>query len=254
MAWERELELAVVAAQTAGVLLHDAFSAPCAILKKTAHDVKLQADLDSEKAIFDVLETSAYGILSEEAGVVGDIESGKPFWVVDPLDGTSNFSRGIPLCCVSIALFQRGKALLGVIYDFNRGELFTAVTGGKATCNKEAIRVSKVTKAAEAVLTTGTPVNYVYDDAGFRRYMQTLQRFRKVRQIGTSALSLAWTAAGRADAYCEDDIMFWDIAAGVALLQAAGGYVTMQPSDTAKWARRIRAAAAESIWMPARKT
>ncbi len=245
-----ELDLATRAARQAGAMLREAMRRDKQVLSATGRDIKLQADRDAEAVILDVLRDSQFNVLAEESGEHGALDGGAPFWIVDPLDGTMNFSRGIPLCCVSIALSRIGEPILGVIYDFNMDELYTGIVGEGAWLNGEAMAVSGIDDASKAVLATGFPVNFAYDEAGLQAYLAMVTRFKKVRKFGTAALSLAYVACGRADAYAEDDIMFWDVAAGVALVKAAGGYARVAPSPTLKWARRVRCASRERIWEP----
>lgn len=113
---------------------------------------------------------------------------------------------------------------------------------------KELELATKAAEAAQAILTTGFPVNFAYDDAGVEAYLAAIKRFKKVRKFGSAALQLAYVACGREDAYAEDDVMFWDIAAGIALVKAGGGYVHVEPSGAVKWGCKVRCASRESIW------
>jgi myo-inositol-1(or 4)-monophosphatase len=248
MAWEKELELAILAAQRAGLLLCDAFRAQKTVLFEDAQDIKLQADRDAEDAILEVLKNTPHDILAEESGEHGALDGTKPIWLVDPLDGTLNFSRNIPLCCVSIALYEGGEPILGVIYEFMRGDLFSGVVDEGAWLNHAPMHVSSIGEARQGILASGFPMNYHYDTAGLQQYIDDVRKFRKLRLYGSAALSLAYVACGRVDAYLEDDIMWWDIAGGLALVKAAGGYVHMEDSGTAKWAKKVRCSAQRSVW------
>ncbi len=248
MKWDQELRLAETAARRAGALLRHAMRRDKKVLSEEGHDIKLQADRDAEAVILETLQTSPFNILAEESGEHGALDSGEPFWIVDPLDGTLNFSRNIPLCCISIALSRPDDPIVGVVYDFNADDLFTGIVGGGAWWNGDPMSVSAIADAAQGVLATGFPVNFVYSEAGLQEYLTSVRRFKKVRKFGTAALSLAWVACGRVDAYAEDDIMYWDVAGGLALVRAAGGYVRIEPSSTLKWARKVRCASHESIW------
>ncbi|MBI3117875.1 MAG: inositol monophosphatase [Candidatus Hydrogenedentes bacterium] len=245
--YDAELRLAMVAARKAGEVLAEAMQREHQILSQEGRDIKLQADRDAEQIILDELASSAYNVLAEESGEHGELDAGKPFWIVDPLDGTLNFSRGIPACCVSIALSTVDTPILGVVYDFNRDELFSGLVGAGCWLNAAPVRVSSIERADLAVLSTGFPVNFEYTDEGLHAFAERIRRFRKVRMFGSAALSLSYVACGRVDAYSEDDIMFWDVAAGLALVQAAGGFIHVEPSRK-KWARRVRCAAHRSIW------
>lgn len=249
MDWSEELQLAKGAALAAGALLSDRLNVAKTVLKEEGRDIKLQADRDAEAVILNILSESSYNVLAEESGEHGDLTGDAPFWIVDPLDGTMNFSRGIPLCCVSIALCQGENPVLGVVYDFNRDECFTGIVGEGAWLNDDPMRVSVIKEAAKGILTTGFPVRFSFEDEeSFREYMEAARRFKKVRLIGTAALAAAWVACGRVDAYGENNVMFWDVAAGVALIKAAGGMCELKPGDASKWACRIRAASNETIW------
>lgn len=204
------------------------------------HDVKVAADKLSESLILDALRgASPFAALSEEAGhVPGQGKSGqgkagqdKPdiVWVVDPLDGSLNYNRGIPPAGVSIALCDGETPLLGVIYDFTLNELFSGIPGQAATLNRAPIRVSDTAQLSDAVLGTGFPSYADYSDAALTAFVRQVQRYRKVRSLGSAALMLAYVANGRLDAYHETGIKLWDVAAGIAIVRAAGGSVTVSP-------------------------
>ncbi|MCL0036161.1 inositol monophosphatase [Dehalococcoidia bacterium] len=188
-------------------------------------DIKICVDREAECLILDALRDKAgFAILSEEKGLVrGTCESDDLRWIIDPLDGSLNFLRGIPNCCVSIGLWSGNKPVLGAIYDFNRKELFTGIVETGAWLNGNRIRVSKISAENEAVLFTGFPANTDYCSHALKDYVDQVRIFKKVRLIGSAALSLAYVAAGKADAYFERDIMLWDVAAGLAVLSGAGG-------------------------------
>lgn len=248
MQFEKDLALAIKAARAAGDVLHRLRREDPRILAEVGRDIKLQADQDAEAVILNILAASEYPQLAEESGLSGEIEFGTPYWAVDPLDGTLNFSRAIPICCVSIALMEKDRPILGVIYDFNRDELFSGIAGEASWLNGEPIRVSTVTSAAAGVLTTGLPTKRQFDDASLLTFLAEIQRFKKVRMLGSAAIMLAYVACGRADAYAEDDIMLWDVAAGIAIIQGAGGYVRMEPSPRLQWAQIVRCANSPALW------
>lgn len=243
-----QLNLARSAAREAGALLAGLAAGTKTILSAEGRDIKLQADRDAEALILARLQGgSPHAVLAEESGEHGAPSDGA-FWVVDPLDGTMNFARALPLCCVSIALMQGERPLLGVIYDFNSDELFSGAVGLGAWLNDTPMSVSTLTDPARGVLATGFPLNCSLESASLAPFILSLQSFKKVRMLGTAALMMAWLAAGRLDAYAERDVMLWDVAAGLALIEAAGGWIEIGPSSRLKWARCIRAAATPQIW------
>jgi myo-inositol-1(or 4)-monophosphatase len=240
MEWQDELELAKQAAIAAGKRLQEVGRSE--ILDDAGRDVKHRGDMEAESIILETLgKASEYAFLAEESGEHAEISGDSPVWIIDPLDGTLNYSRGIGLSCVSIALWQGNKPILGVVNDFNRGELFSGIVGQGAWCNDQPISVSDVESPQKAVLATGFPVNRDFSSKAIRDFLNQVQQFKKIRLFGSAALSLAYVACGRVDAYSEEDIMFWDVAAGIALVRAAGGYVLVENSGRKRWAKKVRA-------------
>ncbi len=189
------------------------------------HDIKIKADKILETFILKRLtQETKYPILAEESGLSqGDVLGEGNYWIVDPLDGSLNFSRAIPLCCISIALWKNNQPVLGVIYDFNRQELFSALVGTGAWLNGKPIKVSATAEKTKAILTTGFPAGTDYSNQALKQFVDDVKEFKKVRLLGTAALSLAYVACGRADYYWEEGIKLWDVAAGLCLVKAAGG-------------------------------
>lgn len=229
---EELLHLAESAALLAGKYLVDLRKEWFSIQSASGHDLKIRADRESEKIILRCLSKSNISVFSEETGdVVAErkeqkvnIDSGF-YWIVDPLDGSLNYHQGIPLSCVSIALYNETEPVLGVVFDFNSGDLYSGVMGGGAWLNHQPIRPSYVDKISKAVIGTGFPVNADFSDVTLSRFIKEIQQFRKVRLLGSAALSLCYVACGRIDAYREERIMFWDVAAGLILVKSAGGTV-----------------------------
>lgn len=243
-----ELRRAVDAARAAGAVLADGMQRPKKVLSEVDRDIKLQADRDAEAVILERLAPSGYAVVAEESGEHGDTAGDALAWSVDPLDGTLNYSRGIPLCCTSIALCRGEEPLLGVIYDFNRDELYTGIVGEGAWLNGAPMRVSAIAEKERAILTSGFPTAADYDGAALHEFYGHVRGFKKVRLLGAAAIMLAYVAAGRYEAYAEDDIMWWDIAAGAALVRAAGGHVDLRRSGKGPWTFTVRAASHEAIW------
>jgi len=244
----RELQLAEKAARQAGQRLLAHMSDTQDILSQEGRDIKLQADQDAEALILGILAESGHAVLAEESGEHGDLEPEALAWVVDPLDGTFNYSRQIPFCAVSIALCRGNAPLLGVIYDFNKDELFSGIVGRGATLNGQPISVSSNTERRQAVLVTGVPARAEFTPEVLTQYVYRLAAFKKVRLLGSAAVMLCYVACGRADAYLENEIMFWDVAAGVALVRAAGGWAVIEESERIAWGCRVRCACSQALW------
>ena len=193
------------------------------VISSTNKDIKLKADILAEKAIKAIIENeSDYPILGEESGLSSKTTP-NIFWVVDPLDGTANYARNIPICCVSIALVSDLKPILGVIYDFINNDLYEGSIHTKALLNSKEISVSKVNNSSEGILITGLPNNTDYSDNALLKMIKDFQNWRKVRMIGSAAMASVYVASGKADLYTEKKTYLWDIAAGAAIVNAAGG-------------------------------
>lgn len=243
MEFELERSLARRAARDAAVFLREAMTHPPEILSDAGRDVKLQADRDAEAIILERLRESGLPVLAEERGMQGRWEPGELVWVVDPLDGTFNFSRRIPYCCTSIALMRGDSFLAGLTYDFNRDEMFEAAAGHGATLNSERITVASARPKSQAVLATGFSAYRSYDAQAVSDYIRYFVHFKKVRIMGAAALAMAHVACGRFDMYVDDGAMLWDVATGVGLVSEAGGTVECGASDRKPWGRVTRVAA-----------
>lgn len=221
--FHNELDIAKKAAKSAGkILIRDKENLNDSIFSSDT-DVKLKADLESEKIIKNVIKShSNYPILAEESGKSID-NIGANFWVVDPLDGTVNYSRNFPICCISIALIIDMKPVLGVIYDFNNDDLYEGSVHSKALLNEKEIHVSNIKKSNKGILLTGLPNSTNFSDRSLYSLVQDFKNWRKVRMIGSAAMASAFVASGKADVYKEKGTFLWDVAAGAAILNAAGG-------------------------------
>lgn len=190
-------------------------------------EVKIEADKRAEAMILAALERAApYPVISEEAGWVragGGLDG--YVWAVDPLDGSVNYMRGYPHCAVSIALLRAGTPILGVVDCFACDERFTGAEGLGAALNGAAIAVSSIGDPAAGILQTGVPSRA--NPESMALFEERLKTWRKVRMIGSAASALAYVAAGRAEAYRESGSMIWDVAAGCALVKAAGGIISI---------------------------
>lgn len=228
------LHLAESAALLAGVSLKNKRDEWRNLKTASGRDVKISADLESESIIIESLAGSNIPIFSEETGSITAKKGRKTssdtnlLWIIDPLDGSLNYHQGVPLSCVSIALYKGLKPVFGVVFDFNQGELFSGLIGSGAWLNHRPIKTSHVNELSKAVLGSGFPVNTDFSSSALSRFIGEIQQFRKVRLFGSAALSLCYVACGRIDAYREENIMFWDVAAGLALVQSAGGTVKVE--------------------------
>jgi myo-inositol-1(or 4)-monophosphatase len=186
------------------------------------------ADLRAEQIIYEELNKArpGYGFLMEERGFVEGPDASHR-WIVDPLDGTTNFLHGIPLFCTSIALEREGQLVAGLIFNPVTDETYTAEKGKGAFLNDRRLRVSARTKIDDAVVCTGIPHRGRPGHARFRQELETVMtQTAGVRRTGTAALDLAWTAAGRFDAFWERNLKAWDMAAGILMVKEAGGFAT----------------------------
>ena len=218
--FEFEIEMAIDAAKKAGNYLREQ---PIVEVKsQIGKDVKLNVDRESEKIITDTLSRSNLSILTEESGWLKN--DSKKRWIVDPLDGSANYWRGKrELCCVSIALWDGSNPLFGVIYRFQTDDLFIGGVNNPATLNGKLLHTSTNKHLSESFIATGLPVNYDYSSESVMRFMRMIHDFKKVRMFGSAALMGASVAEGYSDVYYEENIMIWDIAAAVPLVESAGG-------------------------------
>ena len=220
------LEIAKSATLLAGNFLKEQQDTNLKILTNKARDLKLQIDIDAEEIIKEhIAANSSLPILAEESGKSGSLNDF--FWVVDPLDGTSNFLRNIPISCVSISLMQGLTPALGAIFDFNNSDLYCAHKESKAYVNDMEISVSSLNLKKESTLVTGIPAKDNYSDAEFKNMISDFQCWKKIRMIGSAAMASVYVASGKAEAYKENGIFLWDIAAGAAIVEAAGGNISI---------------------------
>ena len=222
------LKLADTAAAAAGQALLANRVQWGVIEAEQGREVKIGADKHAEDIVLTAIaRESEFPIISEEAGWARAMQRGDRFvWAVDPLDGSVNYLRGYPHCAVSIALLDQGKPVLGVVDCFVTRERFTGAIGHGAWLNGEPMRVSAIENPAKGILQTGVPSRA--SDDSMMAFEQRLRTWQKVRMIGSAATALAYVAAGRAEAYRESGSMIWDVAAGCALVEAAGGHVRIE--------------------------
>ncbi len=199
------------------------------VTEKGRNDFVTEVDQAAELAIIDVLKTAypSHAILAEESGASDNLHDENPnVWIIDPLDGTTNYIHGFPQYCVSIALQQNGQTTQAVVFDPVHNDLFTASKGEGAYLNEKRIRVSRRDKLANTLIATGFPCS---DQSQLEQYLRMLrlmiERTNGLRQPGAAALDLAYVACGRVDGFFQKNLKPWDIAAGALLVTEAGGIV-----------------------------
>jgi myo-inositol-1(or 4)-monophosphatase len=229
------LNIAVKAARRAGNLIHRSADKidHLTITKKSHADFVSEVDRAAEQTIIQTL-LEAYpnhAILAEESGAQGESEF---VWIIDPLDGTTNFLHGFPQFSVSIALQHKGIITQAVVYDPVRNELFTATRGSGAFLNDKRLRVTKRLHLADSLIGTGFPyTKFEHMNAYLGIFKDLIQQTAGLRRPGSAALDLAWMAAGRYDGFFETGLHVWDIAAGTLLITEAGGMISdLHGSDT----------------------
>ncbi len=224
------LDFAIQTAREAGRVLAERFGrASLSVTRKGEIDIVTEADLAAERLIVERVRSyhPRHSILAEEGGEVTRDERPSEFkWIVDPLDGTTNYAHGYPCYCVSIALERAGEIVLGVVHDPPRDETFAAERGAGATLNGRTIRVSNVEELNRALVCTGFPYD-VREREGFARHFRNfVMHAQGVRRDGAAALDLAYVACGRFDGFWEEGLRPWDVAAGKLLIEEAGGRIT----------------------------
>jgi myo-inositol-1(or 4)-monophosphatase len=225
--WDKELEAARQASQEAGKILISRLGRVNHITKKGVIDLVTEADIEAEGAIVRIIRSRFPGdsILAEEGGEVERDRS--RVWLIDPLDGTTNFAHGFPFFAISISLQVDGDGVLGIVSSPPMGEHFEAFKGGGAFLNQRPIRVSRTLDLQESLLAVGFP--YTIRQNSLRvmdHFGKMVTRAQGIRRLGSAAIDLAYVAAGRLDGFWEEGLKPWDTAAGVVIVREAGGVVS----------------------------
>jgi myo-inositol-1(or 4)-monophosphatase len=226
------LNFAIQTAREAGQLLAERLGSILKVHNKGEIELLTESDLASERLIIDRIKTfhPRHAILAEESGETetGNLAASKGEWkwIIDPLDGTTNYAHGYPCFCVSIALEHNGVLELGVIYDPMRDEMFTAERGQGAALNGRRISVSEIDNLNRALLCTGFPYDVRERSEFTRHFASFIMNAQAVRRDGAAAIDLAYVACGRFDGFWEEGRKPWDLAAGVLMIEEAGGKVT----------------------------
>ena len=228
------LPFAIRITREAGNILKTFFNQKLEVqYKSNERDLVTQADIAAETYLINTIRETypSHGILAEESG---NLKQSDYQWIIDPLDGTTNFAHGYPIFCVTIALAHCNQIILGVTYDPLREELFTAEKDTGAQLNGHSIHVSQQNTLSHVILATGFPYNRATNpNNNLREFCKLMPRIRGIRRSGSAALDLAYVASGRLDGYWEYNLNAWDMAAGVLLVQEAGGLITS--CDQASW-------------------
>ncbi len=220
------LETSVEIAREAGALVAQHFARHVPYELKGESDLVTAADRASERLVVERLRThySTHAIVAEEGGGVEGTSEYR--WYVDPLDGTTNFAHSYPHYNVTLGLERAGEMIAGVIYDPSRDEMFAAERGGGAFLNNHRIHASAVQRVADSLLSTGFPSRKRHENVNVHFYYQMALASHGIRRAGSAALDAAWVACGRLEAYWEFGLNPWDMAAGVIIVQEAGGRVS----------------------------
>jgi myo-inositol-1(or 4)-monophosphatase len=225
------LDIAVQAAKKAGAYLNEQKNTEMKVNSAIGRDIKLELDKNTEILIRDYLAQTNIPVMGEE---ISSKFNSNIYWIVDPIDGTANYFRGLDQCCVSIALAHNNDFVIGVIYNFNTDELFSAQKDNGAFVNGKKISVSNISSKEKSSITTGFPASESIESS--LEFLEGLQCWKKIRMFGSAALSCAYVASGRCDAYIEKGVYLWDFAAGICLVKEAGGRVDYTKLDSDRYA------------------
>lgn len=225
---DNALSVAVTAAKDAGRIQAEYRGKAFNVKHKGETDLVTEVDMACEEAIVAIIRQKypEHGIVAEEREPINQ-ESGFT-WVIDPLDGTTNYAHGFPVYCVSIALQNEGKLLVGAVYDSTRDELFTAISGGGSFLNGSPITVSSTSKLIESLIATGFPYSIkTVKNNNLKQFGRMVMQAQAIRRPGAAALDLVYVACGRLDGFWEFHLYPWDTAAGALIVMEAGGRVTL---------------------------
>jgi myo-inositol-1(or 4)-monophosphatase len=222
------LNFAIETVREAGQILLERFGRKITITKKGDINLVTEADLASEKLIIEKIcsHYPKHAILAEESGASVLNGESEWKWIIDPLDGTTNYAHGYPCFCVTIALEHKGEIVLGITFDPTRDELFAAEKGNGATLNGRQISVSETQSLSDGLLVTGFPYDTRERDNFTRHFTDFTYKSRGIRRDGSAAIDMAYVACGRFDGFWEEGLHAWDVAAGVLLIEEAGGRVS----------------------------
>lgn len=200
------------------------------VISSKSKDIKTIADQVMNDAIIERLSVTLIPIISEESDSNSSV-SQSFCWIIDPLDGTYNFSRGFPCAGISVSLLKDGLPVMGIIKDIYNGDLYTSLAGQGSKKNGQGIQVSSISRLSDAVLATGFPSGSNFSANSLTQFVSSVREFKKIRSIGAASLMLTYVATGIFDVYYENDIYLWDVAAGLSLVKESGGSYLIKPGS-----------------------
>mgnify|MGYP001494339428 CR=1 FL=1 len=210
------------------------FISDAVILSSKNKDIKTLADEEINRCIINELKHTEIPIISEEINNQ-NVNISSQCWIIDPLDGTLNFSRQFPCSSISIALWDNAKPILGVVKNIFDDSLYSSYIDKGTKKNDQYVNVSQVSDINNAVLATGFPSGANYESANLLCFVTNVQKFKKIRAIGSASLMLAYVAEGVFDVYYEKDIFLWDVASGLSLVKEAGGMIFYKKTQGLKY-------------------
>jgi len=228
----KEFELAKNIASSTAEMLQTKYLSDAGIISNDGKDIKTKADRAAHTFIIDRLSNTGISIISEE-GNTFSFNINDRQWIIDPIDGTFNMTRGFEMAAVSISLWDNGSPILGVIHDIYSDDVYSSFHNKGAHKNRQRIFLSTEKKKDQAILATGFPTGRDYSRDSLNDFIMNVQSYKKIRMLGSAALMLAYVACGYFDVYHEDDIYIWDVAAGLAIIAEAGGTYSIKPGSSA---------------------
>ena len=227
----KEFELAKNIATDTARMLKNKYFMDAKIISNNAKDIKTEADNAAHEYISKSLFNTGIPIVSEE-GDNKKFNLSKRQWIIDPIDGTLNFSRGFNMSAISISLWDKGTPILGVVHHLFTNEVFTSFQHHGAYRSDLKISMSRIKQKDLAILATGFPSGRNYSKESLDKFIINVKEYKKIRMLGSAALMLAYVACGYFDVYHEEDIYIWDVAAGLAIILEAGGKYSIQPGSS----------------------
>ncbi|MBI78900.1 MAG: inositol monophosphatase [Gammaproteobacteria bacterium] len=231
---QETLNNATFIAKEAGSILLEGYGNPGTISHKGISDIVTHYDKKSEDLIIEFIKNKYpdHSITAEESGILNGTKDNRYHWLIDPLDGTTNFAHSFPFFAVSICLLDQNKPLLGVVYDPLRDELFSSISGKPSTLNNRPIKVSKTKSLQDSLIGTGFPYDMNTNlSNNLKEFGSIMYESQGVRRAGAAALDLCYTACGRLDGFWEFELQPWDMAAGALIVTNSGGQVTNTNGD-----------------------